>query len=559
MAANPPKPWNIATFEQLRPELTEFVRAHLVGCVRRGAAPHIRQVVAPVKSGKREIVEYLAARDTGGDRLHAFLSSFHRVADEPQRTEMTKFGIAVFTAAGGQAKVAEWLARPGEKVIHIDESDYGTGDRQALAHHWSTVNLDPNVIAIFLYSATPEESIWSPAIAPGAAVRYDPPPTYCGAEFFLQEGLVQEAESFFTQGGAGVVLSGQGLSIVADLRRSIAAARRADPAPPHPLRNVVIVRLTYWDDKSIGIEGKAIYNTVCAVSRMAELGGVAILVDKSAVPGRCKPPPDAKNLYIRAIDWTNPQFDSAMPTLVIIEQKCSRSTEWCFHDRIFAYHEFRPEPAYSAVLQATMRVAHYSTRYGMEFQRIRVYTKRLVLEYAAGLAGLEAVANGGVKFGARIAIARGAAIAAVASRFYPVDPRDPDGFGLAAIIGTIRASPDLPEAVRAHPFMPDAKKIFRKDVTKNLYMGCLRTYSVLSYARVSRERGGLREGPRLTGCYDGEVLGVALRWYDGAPAAPQVTAKTVKSMYLQAAPAPAAAPLTEAEIAAAFAACGIEF
>ena len=78
--AIPPKPWSVSTFERLRPHLTGFVRESVLPLLED---PHCRRILlrAPVKCGKREIVEYIATRDliNHSTRVHAFLSAWHRV------------------------------------------------------------------------------------------------------------------------------------------------------------------------------------------------------------------------------------------------------------------------------------------------------------------------------------------------------------------------------------------------------------------------------------------------------------------------------------------------
>lgn len=529
--AEPPKPWDVATFERLRPELTAFVRGQVVALIEEGAEtpPEPVQVVAPVKSGKREMVEYLAARDSSARRIHAFLSSLHRVADETQRLEMRLFGITVIPIGPkGLGELTRWLAHPVDKVLHLDESDYGTGENQSLSSFWKAMK---GKTAIVLYSATPEESVWSPIIRSERVAYYTPPPTYCGVSRFLEEGLAAESTPFFEEGEDGEMsLSPQGLGVATDLLEELDIARRADPRGRRTSRNVIIVRLTYQADAKAGKAGRAFYKAVCAIPTIPDLEEFNILVDKA--PSDCRPPPDAKNVYVNLVNWSNPQFDSVKPTLVIIDQKCGRSTEWGFHDRLFAYHEYRPKPIYSTVLQATMRVAHYTSRYAGEFQRIRVYTKRSVLEYAAGGVGLAGVVNDGVTFGPRISIASsGVRAAPVAVRFYPANLAAED-LGLSETVATISGSPDLPEEVRNHRFAPNRDKIY-KPGEGGKYMGYIRSYRVLELANVRGEGWGLAVAPRLTACYDGDVLGVALRWYgqDGAAEHPRATAKAVKSMY----------------------------
>jgi hypothetical protein len=59
--AIPDKPWPVAVFEEQRPHLTKFVRESIVPLLDDSEC---RRIVlrAPVKCGKREMVEYIAMR-----------------------------------------------------------------------------------------------------------------------------------------------------------------------------------------------------------------------------------------------------------------------------------------------------------------------------------------------------------------------------------------------------------------------------------------------------------------------------------------------------------------
>jgi hypothetical protein len=85
----PSKPWSISEFQQYRPYITKFVDDNIVPLIENDNNEIRRLLIhGEVKSGKREIVEYKAMRDKNSQqRVHMFLSSFHRTADENQRKE----------------------------------------------------------------------------------------------------------------------------------------------------------------------------------------------------------------------------------------------------------------------------------------------------------------------------------------------------------------------------------------------------------------------------------------------------------------------------------------
>ena len=92
------KPWSVAVFETQRTHMTNFVRSKILPKLEDALCRRV-VVRAPVKSGKREMVEYIAMRDSVGEptRKHAFISAWHRKADEEQRDELGGQNMAVFS------------------------------------------------------------------------------------------------------------------------------------------------------------------------------------------------------------------------------------------------------------------------------------------------------------------------------------------------------------------------------------------------------------------------------------------------------------------------------
>lgn len=392
----PDKPWSVATFERLRPHLTGFVRETILPLLEE---PQCRRIVlrAPVKCGKREIVEYIATRDlvNQATRVHAFLSAWHRVADEDQRVELSTQNMKVFSITTEKKVISfiEWLTKQLEEgktvVLHLDECDHGTGSKQMLSQVWSKVRNSEKITNI-LYSATPEEVLYSgevedeeyqamieEIIGEGEHVEYTPPEGYCGPARFLQEGLVHEAIPFFDKIGDTYTLTSQGKHVVTTLRACMATT---------PGRNMVVLRLSYsllGGAKKDIKKNKAIYQFLSNIHAFAELADFLVVVDKSDNMG-------IKNRRISAekIQWSDPSYwrrqAADIPILLVIDQTCSRSTEWACHNRIFAMHDFRNMVQYSTISQAQERVNHYEQRYG-GFQPITIYGHTRTFRLSAGL------------------------------------------------------------------------------------------------------------------------------------------------------------------------------
>lgn len=395
MTSVPAKPWSVATFEEQRPHLTRFIRDKVIPLLEDDECRRI-VIRAPVKSGKREMVEYVAMRDLvhGSKRVHAFLSAWHRAADEEQRMELAGQNMAVFSITDTKKTLAclGWItgqiAAGKHVVIHLDECDHGSGSKQMLSMVWEKTRSHENITNI-LYSATPQEVLFSGEIddaahnammaefvQEGFHVKYDPPSGYCGPVQYLAAQMVQEAKPFFYKEGTKFALSPQGREIVRDLRASIAA---------EPSRNLIVLRLSYADLGGLRDErkdNKAIYQFLRNLSDFEELADFVVVVDKGDDMG-------VKNNQISTekIQWSSPIYwrrqAIGIPTIVVIDQTSSRSTEWACHNRVFATHDFRNQVIYSVISQAQERVNHYEQKYG-GFQRIRVYGHMKTFLLSAG-------------------------------------------------------------------------------------------------------------------------------------------------------------------------------
>jgi hypothetical protein len=383
MSSIPPKPWNVAQFEKHRSHMTSWVVTDL--CPLLDDSQCRRVVIrAPVKSGKREIAEYMAKRDEShtSPRVHAFMSAWHRAADEDQRKEIAEHNMKVFaitkkTVADDCVKWIMGQIQLGKTVVmHLDECDHGSGDKQILGKVYKKVRNLAQVFTI-LYSATPQEVLFSKDIGSvdddemlddmlyGTLVEYTPPVGYCGPARFLDEGLVIEAKPFFTMKPVPA-LTEQGREIIEGLKTSTASGSR---------RNIVALRLTKKEGR--GKNGKEIYQFLQNSHMIPELKDVNIIVDKI----KCK---WVKSLKIQ---WSDPSFWRLMagdqPLLIVMDQTSSRSTEWACHDRMYATHDYRTARQYAILSQAQERVNHYDSKYASGFQPIRVYGHKKTFELSA--------------------------------------------------------------------------------------------------------------------------------------------------------------------------------
>ena len=395
--------WSVSNFETERPHLTSFVREKILSPLDNDDCSRIL-IRAPVKSGKREIVEYISMRDQSRKphRIHVFISAWHRTADDSQRRELNLHNMQVFSIISKPkadeciAWINSQLSQGKQIVIHIDECDFGAGVRQILGKIYRSFR-ENELCKFILYSATPQEVLFSGEVdynvgddiedlelvqelvdetnKTGECVEYEPPPGYCGPARFLEENLINEAIPFFTTNNTdgSISLTSQGLQIVRDLRESMIH---------DPRRNIIVLRLSGSDGK--GKKNKHIYQFINGFDSCEELKDFNIIIAKNDTSYSTN-----ARAISNVIGWSNQYYwktcvSQTEPTIIIIDQTASRSTEFACHDRIFAYHDFRNTVCYTTVSQAQERVNHYDTKYG-GFQRIKVYGHKKTFMLSAGL------------------------------------------------------------------------------------------------------------------------------------------------------------------------------
>lgn len=578
------KPWPIHAFETFRDHLVNFLKTYLLVLLDSAVCRRI-VIRAPVKSGKRDMVEYIALRDrtTNPRRVHAFVTAWVRIADKDQLVELADHNVTPFTIINDAhvKKLEKWineqLAASREVVIHLDECDYGTGEKQKLSKVWAKVRENDHITTI-LYSATPEEVCCSGEVddadtiamhdefmEEGVTLRYTPPPEYCGPAAFLDRGIVFDARPFFEMVNGTPRLSAQGQEIVNDLRASMLI---------NPKRNIIVLRLSAQDEggsRTHRKEHKHFHTFLDNRHKIPELDDFVVYADKPHTT-HSKP-----RIVFRNIDWSNEEewegIASDKPIMIVIDQTSSRSTEWKCHHRIFATHDFRHNGTYSVLSQAQERVNHYigiGKRY-TEFQPIRVYGLRKVFELSAGRIGymdflkttwvahkidhratngetLYKIVNSDTRaqhpdymdrrltkqesdnalldLGSYVDLSISARVAAsqrsitvADTTFIPCAPDAFDAVGKAEINRILRTTPrilteDLRNELLAHRFMNPFDERQKDDAGR--YKGSLRGYRVFTYDEVhANGAAGVKSSPRLTVCYNDGVLGFALRWRTG--------------------------------------------
>ena len=569
--------WSVAVFESERPHLTTFVRENLLPLLEDEECRRVL-IRAPVKSGKREFAEYLAQRDHSihSGRVHAFLSAWHRAADLNQRKELELHNMRVFSMTSDQKaeECIRWIQAQiatGKKVVlHLDECDFGAGARQIMGRVYLLFRENDSV-TFFLYSATPQEVLFSGEVdekgeeefeelveeirQTGAPVEYVPPAGYCGPARFLEEELIVEAQPFFTMAAGGIQISPQGAQILADFRASLLE---------NPARNIIVLRLSGGDGG--GKHNKHIYQFLRHASGCDELDGIDIVVGNEKDLGG-----NMGRVQMEVVQWSNRTYWDRLaigrPMIYVIDQTASRSTEFVCHDRIFAYHDFRNTVVYTTISQAQERVNHYEQRYG-GFQPIRVYGHKKTFQLSAGLIDYATyMTNPWYK--RKVHKQETYLIKSTADNTTHPDHPQPMSLGDAnRVLKELASFVDVKVADRVkgrskivpvfgcefiactpqnfaglafhrrfgrefqNPFTASEEK----GLVEGRWQGYLRGWGVYDYQHVETNRGWGMNSPRnsvrTTICYQGDTLGIALRWKT-AERVEINTLQTFKSMYHQ--------------------------
>jgi hypothetical protein len=362
-----PHPHPSTWFQANRPEIHNFVSVDLASQVRSGKR-HIN-TKAPVKSGKREIVEDIS--QVFPSSSHYFLTSLNRKDVKLQAVELSTYGIRTCVVSNDDGSVIRDILTDiasGRRVmLLVDESDYGSGSRQKLSTIFNRFVDCPEVIFVY-FSATSEETEASALTEREdyAELEYTPPPTYCGAEYFLDNDLVFDPSSFFDKDDENVMVSRHGLDVIRDsitADRHIGVVRVTGRGAAQLLQNSR-VREGLKQQLGLGPNGRPWVITV--------------ITEKTAFA------------WESDVIQRGHTMDEEHNYLFLIFQTCTRGTDlkgW--HHKLAFWHDSRTcrdDSNLNTLIQAILRPSHYSTghrSYGGRPQPIRMYVDRVVVRYAA--------------------------------------------------------------------------------------------------------------------------------------------------------------------------------
>lgn len=347
-------PWTVKEFETDRKEQADC-GTRIIKALEKNTNV---LVSAPVKSGKRQIAEYVALTYADKPCTHYFITALNRRDAKVQLAELEHYprpgeGMKTVILVGKQLKDLlhnlESASNTNNIIVHFDESDYGTGIKNMFAQVFDVCKR--RNIKLVCYSATNEEAESSGFAEKAEHVAMVPNKLYKGAKWFLDNDLVHEPQAFYDS----KAITPHGWEVI-------------DWWLAQPNKPLAILRLTGGD------KDKGLYSLF---ENSPELGTLA-----------------RKNIICKFVDghrdfnWMNGHESplqiyekDGVRTLIVINQTCTRSTELGFHEHVAFLHDHRPnESHYSTLAQAYLRVAHYhSVGY-----KVRVYGEKAVFQLHAG-------------------------------------------------------------------------------------------------------------------------------------------------------------------------------
>jgi hypothetical protein len=359
---------DLQKFIEERPELYSYIKNKVVPVNKK-----IQLVYAPVKSGKRGMVEIHSLIDTKSK--HVFLTALHRRADKRQRDELSHYGIGVYSINNQNKKdscieyVDNLVSKQEIIKIHLDELDFGCGTSQLLNNIWSKYKNNSNVYFI-LYSATIEvakkEFLQINNINDFyECERYIPPPTYFGIKNYLENKKFFQAVPFidYDNNADKLIVTSKGNDLI---KRLISNTQNVNNK-----RHIAILRLA----GNFKIHGKQI-------SQFEEMKKYQDVIE-AEYKIRLKFVGSNDN----TIEWDNPKYweelSLTIPFLIVINQVSGRSTEWKCHPFLVWYHTLRTNlTPVGTIIQDQERPVYYTSIYIDEID-IEIYGDLPCAKYSA--------------------------------------------------------------------------------------------------------------------------------------------------------------------------------
>ena len=363
-----PHPHTPQWFQTCRPEVYDFC-LELIEARDLGIT-HIL-VKAQVKSGKKDIVEGTSSF-LGPTTKVFYITALNRKDVKKQVEELNLYNVSTHVVNSDAAvktliaTVNAEKARNMRVIICLDECDYGSGDTQKLSGAFREFLNDTQLTKVYFSATAHETEVSSLRERPDFRVmEFHPPANYIGAEWFLNEELVFDTDTFFvTNEDNDIILSEHAKLVLID---SI-----------DENRHIGVVRIngdfTMKDFK----RGTTKRNLERQLQGALPSRKPWEIIPVDAVDSHDWEDRKTRNMYVN---------DNEVNYLFILKQTCGRGTDlkgW--HHKLAFWHDARSHNGNSrpnTLIQAFGRPFHYSASYGGVPQRIRIYCDMVVMELAA--------------------------------------------------------------------------------------------------------------------------------------------------------------------------------
>jgi len=322
-----------------------------------------------------EIYASLTNRSTNPYYVHYYICNLDRRDCKDQIEELDSYEIKTMIGRDINKYIVQTekaintcLALGHKIIIHVDESDFGTGYKQALSNFLPKY-FDKKNIGFIFYSATNEEVLFSNLKEKGVEVTFIPSENYKGYDYFLDNNLLYNATQFFEN---DLTLSNQAKEICIEHAQSI--------------KQIGVIRLTTSEKKGIDPfykQFKKDYDSNGPARKHLE--SLYASFNKKLIIMFV----DQNNSFHWGPEQTYPGSGSThnfisneCSLLIIINQTSTRSTQWQCHEKIFFYHSYRKTstPA-NTILQADARCVHYNTTGNDEDSQIKIFGSPDIFRY----------------------------------------------------------------------------------------------------------------------------------------------------------------------------------
>ncbi len=364
-----------------REEFWNDERSTIVKCVndtQKALDENIRKIIidSAVKIGKKELairIAMLIKKLHGKKVVHLFFCSLQSKDTKTQIDDISPYfesdgEMRIFIGSSGKRSLLKLLDKEfSDKifkhkdiafVIHGDECDYGSGEKQTLGKVLKYLSKYNNIHFIG-FSATPFDAIHAISNPQETrTIKLEKPPNYRDFEFFNKHELVIEASEFLDKDG---IFTDQGKEALRHLLSD------------HSSRVFGVVRIVSNKDEEFHYSD--LKND--SISLMTQLANYCKEFDKA----------NQTDSFIHSVfaDQNNPYqfnpeagfgYDSWLyhanaclqqqaigknhRTLIFMSHVCSRSTEVGFHPFLSFWHEVRGKSSTkNTVEQSQFRVNHY--------------------------------------------------------------------------------------------------------------------------------------------------------------------------------------------------------